>query len=193
MKTRNRKGYTLIEILVVIVILAEVASIALPALDNFNIGLQLAAQASMLTGDIRFARSWALSEQVYTRLVFNSDRSSWVVQQYVDSSGAPVQGEPDPPLTTLEATDFSDAAKKWASIIDLPTHDADPSFEVEAIPPGVPAFFFRFDGMVVSHPGSTGGPMAATTIRFKYSGAQMDVDVTPNGALESTEFYSNAY
>lgn len=183
-------GYTLMELIAVIMVIAAVASIALPEVGNFNAGLQLLAQASILTSDLRLARSWAISEQVYTRVVFNADLSSWVVQEHV-SGGVPVIGEPSPALTVGQATDFLDVAAKWSNI-DGDSREPDAMFQVEAIPAGAPAIFFRHDGMLVSHPSATGAPIGVKTVRFKTeNGANMDVEITPNGALESTEFYSS--
>jgi prepilin-type N-terminal cleavage/methylation domain-containing protein len=57
---KNRSAFTMIEVMMMILIVAIMSSIALPATNNFFAGNRLAAAASILIQDVRRARYRAM-------------------------------------------------------------------------------------------------------------------------------------
>lgn len=186
---RDRSGYSLVEILTVVMIVSIVASITLPVAENFFSSQQLAAEGSNLTSDIRMARSNAMANQVFTRLIFKSDLSSWIVQELIDASGNPIVGEPTT-ADTVGATTYDENPSNWRSILDGNAHAVDPSVEVSVTPNTAPAIFFGPQGILSSAPSANAPPIGLTTIQMMLGPADMTVTISPAGVLESEAWYS---
>ncbi|HNV72403.1 MAG TPA: prepilin-type N-terminal cleavage/methylation domain-containing protein, partial [Candidatus Ozemobacteraceae bacterium] len=129
----SRSGYTLMEMITVILVVAAVASVAMPAADGFRSQQQVNAQASVLVGDIRYARSWAMSEQGFCRLVFSNDKASWVVQEHC-VAGDPVLGEPTTTWAGEPATTYTANPIYWRSIIEEPAREVEGAIDVQLTP-----------------------------------------------------------
>jgi general secretion pathway protein H len=77
---RNRvreAGFTLIEMLVVLVILALVATVAVPLLSGGSEGLRLQMAASELAAAFRVTRSAAITRHAETALMIDVDRRTF--------------------------------------------------------------------------------------------------------------------
>lgn len=192
-QNNRRRGYTLMEIITVTLVIAVVASVTMPAADGFMTSQQVAAQASVLTGDVRYARSWAMSEQVFCRLVFSNEKLTWVVQEHC-VGGEPHVGEPTTTWASEPANTYTADPLYWRSIIDYPEREVEGAFDVALTPDVNPtAIFFRPDGMMVSGASSNHAPIAVIKARFTSGDIGVDVNISPNGALESMEYYSEDY
>jgi len=67
----NRKGFTLIELVMVIVLIAIIAVVAAPKLGNIT-SIKTQAFADKLRADIRYAQSLAMTQNQRFRVYFNS-------------------------------------------------------------------------------------------------------------------------
>jgi prepilin-type N-terminal cleavage/methylation domain-containing protein len=69
-------GFTLVEILIVVVILSIAAAIAIPMLSNAA-SLQLDSAADLLAGDLEYARSMAITRQKIYTIEFDDAGNSY--------------------------------------------------------------------------------------------------------------------
>jgi Tfp pilus assembly protein FimT len=180
------------EILTVVILLSIILSVALPSADNFFVNQSVAAQAGVLVGDIRAARAWAMSNQVFTRLVFSVEEQAWVVQEVTDTTGEPIVGEPTEGLSAASATDISGYDVQptyWRSIIDDQNRTVDPKVTLSFTPATPAAVFFRPDGMLMSSPKAGSLPLGVQKVRFSQDDVAVEVTITPAGAVESTAWF----
>lgn len=70
---KNQRGFTLMELLLAIAILAIVTTAALPSLNQFILTNRLSGQANELVTALQFSRSEALKRGVEVRLCSSSD------------------------------------------------------------------------------------------------------------------------
>ena len=76
---KNHNGLTLVEAIVVIAIIATVASIAVPQFQKMAINGNLKAAARDIMGDFSYMRERALSENQNFSIVFNQDQNNYTV------------------------------------------------------------------------------------------------------------------
>ncbi|GER92316.1 hypothetical protein A45J_0031 [hot springs metagenome] len=81
MKRIGQKGYSLVEALVVIAIIAIVAAIAIPNLQRYAANSRLKNAARDIMGDIFLCRERAISENVQYRIQFNITNNSYTIEQ----------------------------------------------------------------------------------------------------------------
>lgn len=101
-----RRGFTLIEILMVVLVLAIVAAIVIPSIGTADDGQAISA-ARALQSDLEVARSLAMMTQVPHAVVFNTSRQSYkVVANYMggDYSTAVAIVDPVRPGGFMEVT-----------------------------------------------------------------------------------------
>lgn len=85
LKHRNhRKGFTLVELIVVIVILAIAAAVAIPMLTNAG-SIQLTSAASLIAADLEYAKSMAITTGLVYSVVFNNETERY---QLEDQNGS---------------------------------------------------------------------------------------------------------
>lgn len=80
MNTRGRNGFTLIELILVMALLAIFASIVAPALGNFFRGRSLDSEARRMLALTRHARERAISEGLPTTLWIDAQRHTYGLQ-----------------------------------------------------------------------------------------------------------------
>lgn len=88
MKDRNA-GFTLVELLLVVMILATTAALVAPSFRGFYAGRQLADAAARLSVLLRRARTKAATEQLRVRLNIDPDSRIYWLTVEADPFGAP--------------------------------------------------------------------------------------------------------
>ena len=100
MKRNNSKGFTLVEIIIVVVILGIAAVLAVPTLSNAA-DIQVRSAANRIAADLDYAKNLAITHQRTYSIVFNPSGEAYEIQ---DESGSPVSN----PLTGNDfVVDFS--------------------------------------------------------------------------------------
>lgn len=83
-----RRGYTLVELLIVVTIIGLMASVVLPSMNSASSTVSLEAMARTLAADLRIARHSAVQYNTSFGLTFNLNENSYTIAES-GSSGAP--------------------------------------------------------------------------------------------------------
>ena len=75
---RNRVGFTLVELMVVIIILAIVAAVTVPGLSSGK-DFQALSAARMLMADLQYAQDLAVTQQGDVTVTFDADADSYTL------------------------------------------------------------------------------------------------------------------
>lgn len=75
-----KKGFTLIEMLTVIGIIAIVAAISFPVYQNMRPNITLNSATRDLATDMRYAQQLAVTEQIIYDVIFNTSASSYEIR-----------------------------------------------------------------------------------------------------------------
>ena len=75
-----KKGFTLIEMLTVIGIIAIVSAISFPVYQNMRPNITLNSTARDLATDMRYAQQLAVTEQINYNVIFNTSASSYEIR-----------------------------------------------------------------------------------------------------------------
>lgn len=178
----RRAGYTLMELLAILSIIAAMASIALPAVDNFFSSQRTAAEAGRFIQNVRFAQYRAMENQKYHRLYFLPDGTGYRLDGYTppNSWNAP---------TAVHAHDWTvQNSPFWLDITGEEVVEFDSAVKF-ARPAAVPILFFRPDGMLLLSPTFEGSPVPDSLATFSYGSTVMTVNISPIGIRSSEEFY----
>ncbi len=182
----NRRGFTMVEIICVIIIIGIVSSIALPAIDNFRASDRCKAEASILVNYIRQAKYQAMQDNCFNRIVFASseddDPNVFKVQTY--------EGNAD----TLRGA-MSDN-NNWASIADEEEVTIEAAVEVDLGDFGCKdkTIYFKPDGFIYEHNGNAGNEetiISEQRVVFKYGNSAVAVDINALGVISSEAIYLN--
>ena len=84
---RGRRGFTLLEVLAVIVIMGVIAAVMLPGLAGITSQSKLQSSAAPLVGSIREARQYAITHGQETHVVFCMDRGTAINAQLYGTNG----------------------------------------------------------------------------------------------------------
>jgi len=90
-RIKNKKGVSLIELLIVISIIAVMGGIAAPSFFSYQRTLRLRSASRQLASDIRFARQLAISKNTSHRLCFNGTTSQYDIYQNNACNGTKVK------------------------------------------------------------------------------------------------------
>ena len=170
----NRRGFTMVEIICVIIIIGIVSSIALPAIDNFRSSDKCKAAASILVNYVRQAKYQAMQDSCVNRIRFaetdNDDSNVFYVE-------------------TFEGDYMVNAASDtihWASIADEEEVTIDAGIEVDLEKFGTNrTLYFKPDGYIYQINGGNEGIISELRIVFKYGNAAVAVDINALGVISS--------
>ncbi len=81
MQINAQKGFSLIEMMIVIAIIAVVLAVASPTLYKYSQNTNLKEATRMLADDISYWRQMAISENARYRIAFNPAANSYTVQR----------------------------------------------------------------------------------------------------------------
>lgn len=149
----RRGGYTLLEMITVIVIVGVIASVTLPELSNFYSGDVVTGEAMVLINNIRRARYRAMEQQTVHRIVFSDDLLSYKVEVF---NGLPAAE------TGAQLSSFADT--NWLTVIDTDIAEFSPSISVSKDPSLPNCVFFFPNGKAVTRIDTTGPVSEANTI-----------------------------
>lgn len=177
---RGEAGYTLMEVLAALSIVAALASVALPAMDNFFASQRVAAEANRFVQNVRMAQYQAMETGKYHRLYMLPEGNGYMLDGYkLDVS------------TQTIVLDLADALKpnstNWDDITGEDVVAFDPA--VRFSPPFTDPVFFRPDGMLVMAPTFEAPLVPDCLATFSYGLSVMTVNVTPIGIRSSEDFY----
>lgn len=204
-----RRGYSLTEMMVVVVIIAVVSAYALPAIDGFLSSQKVEADARLFAENIRLGRYKALQEQVLHRIAFDPVGSDGIMGYKVEAY-KPYDADyldldlADDAATLLKVPVLYSGDLNWASVLDQDEVVFDGSVEVTA-GSGVSSanyiIYFYPTGYLVKAPMSGSGASAVHVIRnesvtnieeivftFTYGNAQAKVYVNALGVLSSESY-----
>lgn len=88
MKSKNLRGFTLIELMVVIAVLAIISSIAAPSFKSFIANTQIRTTAESIRNGLQLARIEAVKRNQKVSFTLNSD-TSWLVGCVIATSSCP--------------------------------------------------------------------------------------------------------
>ena len=81
MKLKSSKGFTLIEMLIVIAIIAILTAITIPTFSHYNNNRNLKEAAQEISGDIQLYKQRAVAENTRYRIVFAVGGNNYSVQK----------------------------------------------------------------------------------------------------------------
>ena len=85
MKNKSAKGFSLIELLIVMTIAATLMSIAVPTYYKYRDNSNLRETARDISGDIQLYKQRAVAENVRYRMIFDVDNNRYTVQKQTTS------------------------------------------------------------------------------------------------------------
>ncbi len=183
LKRFNKQGFTVIEIMCVLIIISIVSSIALPAINNFHSSDRCKAAASILVNYIRQAKYQAMQDNCFNRIRFaknSSDDSNSILVETYEGDNTSLRGA------------MSDN-KNWASISDEEEVTIDSSVEVDLSKFNCQdrIIYFKPDGYIYEHNDNADDAansdkiISEQTIVFKYGSAAVAVDINALGVISS--------
>ena len=172
-QNNNRCGFTMVEVICVIIIIGIVSSIALPAIDNFRASDRCKAEASILVNYIRQAKYQAMQDNRFYRIKFatgeNDDSNVFFVDAYEGNE------------KTIAAAAGNDSTN-WASIADEEEVSIDAGVEVDLSKMIYKIIYFKPDGYLYH---SDDYIIPEERVVFKYGNAAVAVDINALGVISS--------
>ena len=200
---KNKQGFTVIEIMCVMIIISIVTSIALPSIDNFYSSERCKAEASILVDYIRQAKYQAIQNNSLNRIIFNEEDLAYKVQCYdpgEDSSGKENPYNIDEVINTYSKTtgiisSYNDS--HWVSIVDEDEIEFNTNLEVN-----VASFtditnnhygviYFKPDGYIYVSDGTNVSLLSEKRITIKYGNATIAVYINALGVISSEAIQNN--
>lgn len=188
-----KKGFSLMEVICVMIIISIVSSITLPAINSFHSSERVKAEADILVSYIRQARYQAIQSNRPNRIIFDDEDSNFFkVQTLID----------DEPFAGIDS--FTDSggydSNKWVSIADSEEIEINSSVEVDinSFQTNGSSFdralYFSPDGylyVVTSATSPTVHKMTEQRLVFRYGSAALAVDLNALGVISSRAYARN--
>ncbi|NLI76283.1 MAG: prepilin-type N-terminal cleavage/methylation domain-containing protein [Candidatus Riflebacteria bacterium] len=173
------KGFSFMEILSVISLVAILASIGLPSVSSFHASQQTSATAKIFLADVRLGRYEAIRTGVPHRLVLSA---------LATENSYRVEALDLPPEDGITPAQFADDTN-WQSVLDGKERTLDATVSVAVS--RATTVYFTPEGRVTEDwvPGMEPTPLVPRRVDFSYGNAVMSVTLNGFGGLSSTEFY----
>jgi len=165
---RPRLGFTLVEVIVVIAILAVVLSLALPSYTGYLARKRVEGTFNELQTDVHFARSEAVSRNLPVRLTFGA--GCYLVHTSPPGAGA----------SSCTATAPSTIG---TSAIELKTVQVAPASTAQLSPDDALAWI-EFDPLRGGATRDAGGTALTVSVNSSIGGWQLRVALTPQGRVQ---------
>ena len=203
LKRVNKQGFTVIEIMCVLIIISIVSSIALPAINNFHSSDRCKAEASVFVSYIRQAKYQAMQDNRLKRLIFSPENEGdtgnvFKVQTLYAGEVEDVYSDteqsfiiyPDPVITGDDSNYTLDYdSSNWVTIADTEEIEINSSVEVDLASLTLPindnndiAIYFKPDGFLYD---SQNQKISEQRIVFRYGSSAVAVDVNALGVISS--------
>jgi len=180
----GRRGFTLMELLAALSIIAIMASVSMPAMDNFFSSQRVAAEANQFIQNVRMAQYQAMETQIYHRLYLYPDGTGYKLSSYARPA---VWNHPTTVAVADVAAAATPASANWVDITGQEIIEFDPL--VKFTPPSVTVIFFSPDGMLLTSPENMADPIPDCVATFSYGSTELAVNLTQIGVRASEEFY----
>lgn len=82
---KNKNGFTLVELLLVVIILGILSGIAIPSFRKTYLNLELSNTADTIAYLMRFAQARAVTQRTNYRLIFNSELNNCWLEKEISS------------------------------------------------------------------------------------------------------------
>jgi prepilin-type N-terminal cleavage/methylation domain-containing protein len=175
----RRHGYTLIEVLLVVVILGISAAVLIPSLGDANV-LRVQAAVRTVVSDITFAQTDALGYQQRRAIIFDTENNSYSVNEVQITGG----GGASP--TVLYEPLFLPVGANGRYIVDLDVAGFDGSEIYSVEFDGVPILIFDELGTPVIG-GASDVAGSGGSIYVRGAGSAFRIDVAPYTAKVTVE------
>ena len=109
MRRDSLKAFTMIELLLVVIILATIATLAIPNFSRSFVRLQLEQTANHISYVMRYAQSRAIQKNLQQKLVFNANFREYTLQQEAFS-----------PEETTPEKKFGKIFGRWGQTFSIP-------------------------------------------------------------------------
>lgn len=203
--TKNRRGFTLMEVMACMVIISIVSSITLPAINNFRSSDRVKAEAQLLVSAIRHAKYTALQDNVLIRIIFNQDGSCFKEQLFTADGTEENEGALSSTVEEIILNDYANIlAEKdssnyeygydWSTLGDTEETEFNPSTEVDisdflglggVIGDVGGVLYFKPDGYIYT---DAGNKISEIRIIFKHGNSALAVDINALGVIASEAF-----
>ena len=206
--TKNRRGFTLMEVMACMIIISIVSSITLPAIDNFHSSDLVKADAQLLVSAIRHAKYTALQDNVLIRIIFNEDGSCFKEQLFTNEGDEENEGALSSTVEEIILNDYANIlAEKdssnyeygydWSTLGDTEETEFNSGTEVDisdfsglggTVGDVGGTLYFKPDGYIYA---SSQHKISEVRVIFKRGNAALAVDINALGVIASEAFSRN--